>query len=61
MFDTSKDDSLTSEQPGAVAINMGVPRDEKKIPHSEAYGDPYWVGTCYSRGEAAQQWEILDP
>jgi hypothetical protein len=48
---------------GAVRIDMGqTPGSEKKrIPHSEDYGDPYWIGTCYKRGAAAQEWEIADP
>ena len=57
----SKNTSLATN--GAVRIDMGRSQGsrKKKIPHSEDYGDPYWIGTCYSRGAAAQEWEIADP
>jgi hypothetical protein len=61
MSTTSRTTNMTTD--GAVRIDMGqTPGSEKKrIPHSEDYGDPYWIGTCYKRGAAAQEWEIADP
>jgi hypothetical protein len=64
MSATSKNYSTTMTTNGAVTIDMGRDSDsrqQKKIPHSEEYGDPYWMGTCYERGAAAQEWEIVDP
>jgi hypothetical protein len=63
MSAASKNSSMTTTG-GAHTINMGRhsdSRQQKKIPHSEEYGDPYWMGTCYERGTAAQEWEIVDP
>jgi hypothetical protein len=64
MSAASKNYSTITATGGAVTINMGRDSDsrqQKKIPHSEEYGDPYWMGTCYERGAAAQEWEIVDP
>ncbi|UPX17787.1 uncharacterized protein EKO05_0008125 [Ascochyta rabiei] len=56
-----KSNNAGKDQP--TIINMGTAQGwpaPRNIPHSEQYGNTYWIGTCYERADAALEWEIQD-